>query len=585
MHNSKISDFQIIKRLIDISKPFLGFVVLIFFVGLLSTPLTLLLPVPIKIAVDSVINSTPLPGVLAFFLPVATIQSKGALLLFAVLMQVLVVMLIHLQYLVLYVLQTYTGQRLTLKLRQNLFRHVHLLSFAFHDTRGTADSIYRIQYDTTSIEQIVVYGIISFITSIITLVSMIFVILKINLQLAVIALAVLPVLFVLSRRYAVRMRPQYRQVKKMESRVFGIVQEVMGAFRVVKAFNREESEQQRFKNQSEATARQQTKLAFAESVYGLLINSTIAIGIASVLFVGVHNVMVGVLTIGELLMVLTYISQLYSPLKTISKKVASLQKNMASAQRVFELLDEIPDVYDKPNAIGMKRAKGDIEFKDLKFSYDGRINVLDNISFSVKAGTCIGIAGETGAGKTTLVSLLPRFYDPTKGSILLDGRDIRDYRLNDLRDQFAIVLQEPVLFSTTIHENIAYAKPKAAQQEIENAAKAANIHDFILNLPDGYETVVGERGMLLSGGERQRISLARAFLKNAPILILDEPTSSVDIKTEGLIMDAMERLMRNRTTFMIAHRLSTLENCDQKIEIDHGQIVKETTLNISAEQS
>jgi len=573
MQKSKDTDIQIIKRLLDISRPYLGHVVLIFFVGLLSAPLTLLLPVPIKIAVDSVINSSALPEELSFFLPDAILQSKTSLLLFAVIMQVLVVMLIHLQYLVLYVLQTYTGQRLTLKLRQNLFRHVHLLSFAFHDRRGTADSIYRIQYDATSIEQIVVYGIISFITSIITLVSMIFIILKINLQLAVIALAILPVLFVLSRRYAVRMRPQYRQVKKMESRVLGIVQEVMGAFRVVKAFNRGESEQQRFESQSEATIRQHTKLAFAESTYGLFINSTIAIGIASVLYIGARNVIAGVLTIGELLMVLTYLSQLYGPLKTISKKVASLQKNMASAQRVFELLDEIPDVKDRPNAIGLKRAKGDIEFKDLKFSHDNRTNVLENISFKVKAGARIGIAGETGAGKTSLVSLLPRFYDPTHGSILLDGRDIRDYKLNDLRDQFAIVLQEPVLFSTTIRENITYAKPKASQQEVENAAKAANAHDFIVNLPDGYDTVVGERGMRLSGGERQRISLARAFLKNAPVLILDEPTSSVDIKTEGLIIDAMEKLMRNRTTFMIAHRLSTLESCDQKIQIDHGQII------------
>jgi len=581
MQKSKDSDIQILIRLLGIARPYLGLVVLIFFIGLLSTPLSLLVPVPLKIVVDNVINSSPLPQVLTLFIPGSILLSPKALLLFAVIMQVSVVLLVHLQALILYVLQTYTGQRLNLKFRQRLFRHVQRLSFAFHDARGTADSIYRIQYDATSIQQIVVYGIIPFITSIITLVSMIFVILRINFQLAMIALAVLPALYVLSRRYTNRMRPQYRQVKKMESHVLGIVQEAMGAFRVVKAFNREESEQGRFESQSEVTIRQHTKLALAESSYGLLVNGTVACGTASVLYFGVRNVSADVLTLGELLMVLTYLSQLYGPLKTISKKIASLQKNMASAQRAFELLDEIPDVKDKPNAIGIKRAKGDIEFNNLQFSYDGRTNVLENISLKVTAGTLIGIAGETGAGKTTLVSLLPRFYDPTQGSIMLDGRDIRDYKLKDLRNQFSIVLQEPVLFATTIRENIAYAKPKASEQEIEEAAKAANAHDFIMNLPDKYNTVVGERGMRLSGGERQRISLARAFLKDAPILVLDEPTSSVDIKTEGLIMDAMERLMKGRTTFMIAHRLSTLENCDQKIEINRGQIIFTRAENFS----
>ena len=571
---NKNSDFQILKRLILIAKPHLILVALIFFVGLLSAPLTLLLPVPIKISVDSVVNSLPMPDILVFFLPNEIISSKTSLLLIAVSMQVAIVILIHLQYLILYVLQTYTGQKLTLKQRQSLFRHVNRLSFSFHDSRGTADSIYRIQYDATSIQQIIIYGIIPFITSTLTLVGMIFVILKINLQLALIALTVLPILFLISIKFTVTMRPKYRQVKKMESSVLGIVHEVMGAFRVVKAFSREESEQKRFEKQSENTIKRHTSLALAESIYGLLVNSTVALGSAAVLYIGVHNVVNGKLTIGELLMVLTYLTQLYNPLRTISKEVADLQKNMASAQRTFELLDEIPEVKEKPNAIKIKKAKGDIKFKNVEFSYDGLSDVLKNISIHVKSGSRVGIAGVTGAGKTTLVNLLPRFYDPTKGTIYLDGRDIQDYKLKDLRKQFSIVLQEPVLLATTIRENIAYANPEASDQEIENAAKAANAHDFILRLPDKYETIVGERGMRLSGGERQRISLARAFLKNSPILILDEPTSSVDLKTERLIMDAMERLMKGRTTFMIAHRLSTLKNCDQIIEIERGQIIK-----------
>lgn len=574
MPKHSASDAKILKRLIHIARPYLGLILIIFIIGLLATPLTLLLPIPLKIVVDSVVNSDPLPDAIALFLPDAVTGSKPSLLLTAVILQVLVVLLVHAQQLLMYVLQTYTGQKLILKLRQMLFRHIQRLSFAFHDARGTADSIYRIQYDATSIQQILVYGSIAFISSAATLIAMIYVIFMLNAQLALIAFAVLPALYIISRRFTRKMRDRYKQVKKMESRVLGIVHEVMGAFRVVKAFNREASEEERFGNQAEDTIRQHISLAVAESTYGLMVNGTVALGTAAVLYVGVRNILAGSLTLGELLMVLTYLSQLYDPLKTISRKLASLQKNMASAQRAFELLEEVPDVADKPDAVAIQRAAGALEFRNVGFAYGEEPPVLENISLQIPAGTRIGIAGKTGAGKTTLVSLLPRFYDPMQGAILLDGRDLRDYKLDDLRNQFSIVLQDPVLFATSVRENIAYAKPKATQKEIEAAARAANAHEFIVGLPDGYDTLVGERGMRLSGGERQRISLARAFLKDAPILVLDEPTSSVDIKTENLIMDAMERLMNGRTTLMIAHRLSTLENCNQTVQIHEGRIAR-----------
>jgi ATP-binding cassette subfamily B protein len=574
MPTHSASDTQILKRLIRIARPYLGLILIIFVIGLLATPLTLLLPIPLKIVVDSVVNSAPLPGAIALILPDAVTGSKSSLLLTAVILQILVVLLVHAQQLVMYVLQTYTGQKLILRLRQMLFAHIQRLSFAFHDARGTADSIYRIQYDATSIQQILVYGSIAFISAAATLLAMIYVIFMLNMQLALIAFAVLPALYVISQRFTRKMRNRYKLVKKMESRVLGIVHEVMGAFRVVKAFNREASEEERFENQAEDTIRLHISLAYAESTYGLMVNGTVALGTAGVLYVGVRNILAGTLTLGELLMVLTYLTQLYDPLKTISRKLASLQKNMASAQRAFELLDEVPDVADKPDAIGIRRAAGDLEFRSVSFAYGNEPPVLEDISLHIPAGTRIGMAGKTGAGKTTLVSLLPRFYDPLRGAVLLDGRDLRDYKLDDLRNQFSIVLQDPVLFATSVRENIAYAKPKASQQEIEAAARAANAHEFIVGLPDGYDTLVGERGMRLSGGERQRISLARAFLKDAPILVLDEPTSSVDIKTEGLIMDAMERLMNGRTTLMIAHRLSTLDNCDQTVEIHEGRIAQ-----------
>jgi ATP-binding cassette subfamily B protein len=275
-------------------------------------------------------------------------------------------------------------------------------------------------------------------------------------------------------------------------------------------------------------------------------------------------------------MVIAYLTQLYGPLNAIGDKIISLQPYVASIKRAFELLDEVPDVAERPQARPLKRATGAIEFRGVGFAYEGQNLVLDGISFAIEAGTRLGIAGRTGAGKSTLMSLLMRFYDPNRGQILLDGVDLRDYKLAELRNQFAIVMQEPVLFSTSIAENIAYARPGASFQDIVAAAKVANAHDFIVALPDGYDTLVGERGLRLSGGERQRIALARAFLKDAPILILDEPTSAIDVATEALIMEAMQRVMAGRTTLMIAHRLSTLEVCDARLVIEHGRLVEAT---------
>jgi ATP-binding cassette subfamily B protein len=278
-------------------------------------------------------------------------------------------------------------------------------------------------------------------------------------------------------------------------------------------------------------------------------------------------------------MIMAYIAQVYQPLQVFTGKATDLQVWLASLERAFMLLDQSPEIAERQGARTLPVARGDFEFRNVTFVYEESGRGLQDVSFTIPAGTRVGVVGATGAGKTTLLNLLMRFYDPTAGDVLLDGIDIREYRIRDLRKQFAVVLQEPVLFASNIAENIAYGKPDASDDEIIAAAKAAASHDFILNLPEGYETQVGERGSRLSGGERQRISLARAFLRNSPILILDEPTSSVDVKTEAAIMEATERLMSGRTTFMIAHRLSTLKSCDLVLVLDQGSIVeiKEST--------
>jgi ATP-binding cassette subfamily B protein len=577
MSTSKFTDFTLFRRVLKQVKPFWPYFAAIFALDLLTTPLTLLVPVPLKIAVDSVIGATPLPKIIDPFVPEFIVNSKHSLLIFAVIMQILVVLFFQLRDLIDYFLRTKAGEYMTLSFRARLFHQSQRLSLIFHDSRGTTDSIYRIQYDAPSIQWLTIYGVMPLLSSFVMLLSMIYVIVLLDWQLALVALTILPPLFFLSRYYNRRMRPRYTQVKQLESNAFQVIQEVLTAIRVVKVFGREDDEEERFVNKSNKNVQEKIRLSFAEGGFGLLINLTTALGSAAVLFLGVLSVQSGRLSVGELLMVISYLAQLYSPVKNIAQQFKGLQSSLASVQRAFELLDEKPEVVEKPQAQTLHRARGAIEFRNITFAYDRANPVLKNISLSIPPGIRLGIQGRTGAGKSTLVSLLVRLYDPQKGQILLDWIDLRDYKLVDLRKQFAIMLQEPMLFSTSIAENIGYARPGSNLQEIEDAAKAANAHDFILNLPEGYDTLVGERGMRLSGGERQRISLARAFLKDAPILILDEPTSSVDIGTEAGIMEAMERLMKGRTTLMIAHRLSTLENCDELLMIENGRLVAKTS--------
>jgi ATP-binding cassette, subfamily B, bacterial len=576
MAATRASQQTLSRRLLHQVWPYWPYIAGIFLLDPVAMPLALLGPVPLKIAVDTVVGSQPLPPLLRGLLPDPKTHAKLLLLGVAAGLLVCIVFLTHLQALGSYVLRTHTGEWLTLHFRALLFRHVQRLAFAFHDARGTADTIYRIQYDAPSIQWLTIHGVIPLLTSAITLLSMIYVTACLDWQLALVAMSIIPFLMAIPKIYDQRMRGQYTSVKELESSSLGIVHEVLTALRVVKAFGREDHEQERFVAQSTAGMGARIRLAFAESAFGLLSNVITAIGTALVLYLGVRSVLSSRLTLGELLMVIAYLTQLYGPLNAIGDKIISLQPYVASIKRAFELLDEVPDVAERPQARPLKRATGAIEFRGVGFAYEGQNLVLDGISFAIEAGTRLGIAGRTGAGKSTLMSLLMRFYDPNRGQILLDGVDLRDYKLAELRNQFAIVMQEPVLFSTSIAENIAYGRPGASFQDIVTAAKVANAHDFIVALPNGYDTLVGERGLRLSGGERQRIALARAFLKDAPILILDEPTSAIDVATEALIMEAMQRVMAGRTTLMIAHRLSTLEVCDARMVIEHGHLVEAT---------
>ena len=568
----KYSNLELYRRLFLEVRPYWLHIVGILLITLISTPVSLLIPLPLKIAIDSVIGSHPLPTFLEPMVPQAVTSSLTGMLVFVVILTMLIALLGGLQRVASSLLRTYTGERLTLAFRTKLFRHVQRLSVSYHDSRGTTDSTYRIQYDAPAVQWIAIQGFIPFIAAGLTLAGMIYIVALLDWQLALVAIAISPILYVGAQTFNPRLRNQWGHITRSDSSAFSVVQEALIALRVVKAFGQEEREQERFVRHSSESFLGRVRAAWSEGAFDLLIGITTAAGTAAVLFVGVRHVQTGSLTLGDLLLVMSYLQQLFGPLASLSDMTAHAQRSLASAERAFALLDEEPDVIETKNALPLSSASGRISFRDVCFAYNGDYPVLSDISFVIKPGARVGIMGMTGGGKSTLVSLLTRFNDPTRGQILLDGVDLRDYRLTDLRNQFGIVLQDSILFSTSIGENIGYARPDASQHEIIEAAKAAHAHEFITSLPDGYDTLVGERGMQLSGGQRQRIALARAFLKNAPILILDEPTSSIDVKTEREIIEVMERLSIGRTVFIIAHRLSTLKHCDLLIGIEHGRV-------------
>ena len=564
---------RLYRQLLLEARPYWPRILLLAFINLLATPIALVVPVPLKIAVDSIAGSLPLPGFYRAIVPDLLETSVTGLVVFTGAMMVLIAVLDELQSFAAWLLETYTGERLVLDFRAKLFGHLQRLSLSYHDTKGTADSMYRLQYDAPSIQNISVNGVMPFVSSLLTLAAMIYVIVRIDWMLAVVAVAATPLLYLTTRSSLGKLRASWKRVRELESSALSVPQEALATIRVVKAFGREDYEQRRFADRARSRLGELLRVIVMQMKFDMTIAVLIAITSAAALSLGILHVRAGTLSLGNLLLVVGYLAQLYAPLRTISRKSSQMQSALAGAERALGVLDEVPDVAERPGARPLERAAGDIELRNVSFGYTADTPVLRDVSLRIPAGARVGIAGPTGAGKTTLLSLMTRFYDPTAGAILLDGIDLRDIALKDLRNQFAIVLQDAVLFSTSVADNILYAKPDATPREVEQAARAANAHDFIVALPQGYQTVVGERGMRLSGGERQRIALARAFLKDAPVLLLDEPTSSVDVETESVIMDALDRLMAGRTTLLIAHRLSTLENCDVRITVDHGAIV------------
>lgn len=469
------------------------------------------------------------------------------------------------------------GNRVIYDLRTSAYAYLQRLSLSFYNQKETGRLISRISHDTGRLQDFIVNSIQDFVMDIFLLIGMCVVMFVTNWRLAAITLIPIPTITIASVIFGRKMHTVYHRVMRRMAGISAILADTIPGVRVVKAFTAEEREIDRFDEENQDYFTTSMRAVKLSTIYFPIMGLATFVGGIIVQFFGGRSIIYGGMTMGGLTLFLGYLWRFYRPIRGLTRLNQMLQRSAAAAERVFEIMDAEPDVYDKEDAIKLPTIRGDIKFDDVVFSYDGEKNALDGISFEVKAGQMVGLSGPSGAGKTTLINLLGRFYDVTEGSISVDGHDVRDVEMKSLRDQISVVLQDPFLFHGTIADNIAYSKPDASRAEIIAAAKAANAHDFIMGFPDGYDTMVGERGSRLSGGEKQRVSIARAVLKKPRILILDEATSSVDTATEALIQGAIERLVEGRTAFAIAHRLSTLRKADKLIILERGEIIEQGT--------
>jgi len=535
----------------------------------------LLKPWPLQIVIDYVLGgkTPPSSGVLVQLLSLP----PGLLLLLACIALVIV----HFAAGGLTLLHNYTtirvGQSMVNDLRGDLYAHLQRLSLAYHGRQRVGDLLYRITADSFAVQTMIMNGVLPILSALILLGGMLIVLFPMDPLLTVLALAIVPVLFALIATFNKKIIDVATEVRDLDSRVYSLVQWGMAAIKVVQAFTKEEEEHRRFMGASRDSLRATLRLYNWQTLYSGGVNVIIALGTAIVVYAGARAVMAGTLSVGQLIVFIAYLAQLYAPINQITQSWGLIAGARVGAARVFEVLETETDLKSGTRQFPPQGAAGAIAWRGVAFRYRPETPVLTDIDFSVAAGSTIAVVGPTGAGKSTLLGLLPRFFDPDRGTVTIDGVDIRDFTLPSLRSQIAMVLQPPLIFPLSVADNIAYGRPGADQAAIEEAARLARIHETITGLPEGYQTLLGEAGVPLSEGEKQRITIARALLRDAPILILDEPTSALDVATEALVMAAIETLMHRRTNFIIAHRLSTVRRCDRIIVLKDGTIAEQGT--------
>jgi ATP-binding cassette subfamily B protein len=471
-------------------------------------------------------------------------------------------------------LTTSVGQWVSYDLRLTIYAHIQKLSLAFHDQKRTGDLISRVTSDIDAIQSFIMNGVLGVIINVMTLGGMIAVMFYLNWRFTLIALSVVPVLFAMVYSYTRRIKKASREVRKKEGEITSVVEEVLSSIRVVKAFAREDFEVRRLEHESLEAVDISMRARSLKAKLTPLVGIVVAVGTGLVLWFGARLVMTSTMSAGELVVFILYLGKMYKPMQEISKMTDTYSKAAVGYERIQEILQTNVEVKDARNARRAPKFKGDIEFDNVSFSYDSKTPILKDVSFKIKAGQVSALVGPTGAGKSSIIGLIPRFYDPEQGSITIDGVDIKQYQQKSLRQQMSFVLQETVLFHAPVWQNIAYGKPNCTRAEIIKAAELANANEFIDQMPDGYDTIIGERGMTLSGGQRQRIAIARAVIRNTPILILDEPTSGLDSASEKLVFEALDRLMEGKTVVVIAHRLSTIQRADIIFVVKDGAIVE-----------
>jgi len=558
-------------------RPYRMRVLAISILSMAEIGLTALAPWPLKIVVDSVLGDHPLPerfaGVMA-----STVGANRVTLLVVV---VVAGLLLQTANEVLRMLQTQlqvdTGQRIVYGLRARLLAHLQDLPLRHHILARTADSVYRLDADAYCVDDLVIGGVFPLAAAVLNLAVMFAILVYLDPALGLLSLSVVPFLYLCLRYYSRTMTDRAERVKALESTLIDRAFEILSSVAAVKSFARERHELTRYSQSGDEAMRARLSLTWQESLFSVAITAVTLAGTTLVLIVGGLHVLDGRLTVGTLLVVVAYLAAVYNPISAIAHTTGSLQQAIVSARRVGDIFALTPETLDAPDALDASAVTGHVRFESVSFSYGDDRRVLDEVSFEARPGEMIALVGVTGAGKTTIASLIPRFFEPTHGRVLVDEVDASRYSLRSLRDRIGLVPQQPVLFSGTIADNIRYGRLQASDEEVEAAARAAHIHDFITTLPNGYQTPVAEAGATLSGGERQRLGIARALVKNAPMLILDEPTSSLDALSEAGVFDALRRLRRGRTMIVIAHRLSTIRTATRILVLHEGRLMAQGT--------
>ena len=533
----------------------------------------LLAPWPLKFIIDSVIFHQPLPHWLSGFLPDPSSHSLALLNTLGIAMLVLGLVDAALSYWGNRLLLR-TGQHAIFDIRRDLFAHMQRLSLSFHRRQKSGDIMARLGGDIQTLQDFVVSAGTSLSAHLLTMVGMAVVMLIVDWRFALVVMAVVHLLLFIMQRYSARLRLAFRRARQKEGELWGKVQEIIANVHVVQAYGRESHEDERFVEQAEKSLDATLEASDLQVQFTPLVGLVMALATGAAVWYGATRVLAGSITAGELLVFLAYLRGMASPVRQFAKIAGVVGKASVAAERLGEVFSEASEIREAPNAVTPSSCKGQLQFRSVSFGYRAGDLVLQNVSFHVKPGQTLALVGATGAGKSTLVSLVPRFHDPLSGQVMLDGHDLRELSLSFVRSQVALVLQEALVFSGAIWENIAYGLAGAGRDEAIAAAQAVGIHELIEGLPDGYDTVVGERGATLSGGQRQCISIARAMLRNAPIVILDEPTSGLDAFTERIVMEALRRLTNGRTTLIIAHRLATVSGADAILVLDQGRVVQ-----------